>query len=539
MLKEIRCTFFSHEKIVFHKGLNIILGDDDAKNSIGKSTALMVIDFAFGGDRFLQDDAGAIKALGHHIYNFSFEFEKTLFFFSRSTDTPELVYVCDQQYIRQEELDLDSYRKKLKELYKLNNIVSSFRSIVSPFSRIWKKGGLEPDQPFISFAKEPAGTAINRLIDLFGHITEIASEKKTLDDQRKRKKLINDSMNEKIIPNINKTKYKENARIINESNVQINQLKQGFSGAISTYEGLFDEDLRILQQRKNELRSTKTELQSKLVRLSREISGITPRLSENIALVSEFFPTVNVERLEKVEIFHHKIGNIVKKELKNELAEAEKDEKAISDEIAALDTQIQNALSDKGMPDDLFNKVFSLKEETDRATEENKYFDQKENLGEAIKSSNKRMEDIYSSILTSIQMKTNLKLKRFNKVVYGPTRNSSELIIKNANSYSFTSPDDSGTGKSYAGLVGFDLAMIALTPLPFFIHDSIVYKNIEIPAVKKILRILSFIKPKQTFLSFDEAKKYGSQAEKIIEKSSVLKLSHNDLLYNMDWRDEI
>lgn len=35
--------------ITFHKGLNVVLGDNKGTNSIGKSTLLMVIDFIFGG----------------------------------------------------------------------------------------------------------------------------------------------------------------------------------------------------------------------------------------------------------------------------------------------------------------------------------------------------------------------------------------------------------------------------------------------------------------------------------------------------------
>jgi uncharacterized protein YydD (DUF2326 family) len=81
MLKEIRCPLFNHERITFHNGLNIILGDDDAKNSIGKSTALMVIDFALGGNSFLKDEAGAIRALGHHYYNYFFVFAEQPYFF--------------------------------------------------------------------------------------------------------------------------------------------------------------------------------------------------------------------------------------------------------------------------------------------------------------------------------------------------------------------------------------------------------------------------------------------------------------------------
>lgn len=538
MLKEIQCPLFNHARMNFHQGLNIILGDDDAKNSIGKSTALMVIDFAQGGDSFLKDEAGAIRALGHHHYNFSFVFAGQPYFFSRSTDASDVVHVCDKDYIRLSELPVDDYRRTLKELYGLACLESSFRSVVSPFARIWRKGGLEPDQPFVSTPKEPSGTAIGRLIDLFDRSSDIAVEKKVIDGQKDRKKLITGSMNAKIIPNINKAQYVVNTNTITENAVQIEQLKHGFSGALNAYEALFDDSLRRMQQRKNELTNLRNEIQSKVKRLLREISGITPRLAANIALVAEYFPTVDVARLEHVEVFHQKIGSIVKKELKDELAADQLKESALTSEIMSLEQKIQTALKSKGMPDDVFKHIFELKEITDKATEENKYFEQKAQLEEAIKISAQRLDEIYANIFLEIEAKINLKLKAFNKVVYGPARNSSELRIKSSNSFSFTSPEDSGTGKSYAGLIGFDMAMLSLTRLPFVIHDSVVYKNIEVAATKKILRILAVIKAKQIFLSFDEAKKFGLQTEQLINKFSVLKLSHNDLLYNKDWRDK-
>lgn len=49
MLVEIRCDKFKKKVITFHKGLNVVLGDNKGTNSIGKSTLLMVIDFIFGG----------------------------------------------------------------------------------------------------------------------------------------------------------------------------------------------------------------------------------------------------------------------------------------------------------------------------------------------------------------------------------------------------------------------------------------------------------------------------------------------------------
>lgn len=538
MLKEIHCTFFNHASITFHQGLNIVLGDDDAKNSIGKSTALMIIDFVHGGRSFLKDHAGAIKTLGHHHYNFSFEFAGKLYYFSRSTDASDLVYVCDERYTRLEELTIENYCKTLKDLYGLTILESSFRSIVSPFTRIWKKGCLEPDQPFISDLKEPVGTAINRLIDIFERSGDIAAEKKVIDKHKERKKLISRSMTENIIPNINKTQFKSNTKTIADNTLQIEQLKQGFRGSLNAYEALFDKDLQRLNQRKNELNKLRTDLQSKVKRLQREITGVTPRVIANIKLIAEFFPTVNVERLEQVEAFHQSIGHIVKKELKNELASAKLEESSLTNEIMSLEQQIQTALNSKGMPDDLFKRVFELKEITDKASEENKFFEKKAQIVEAIKISADRLDEIFTQIFIDIEGRLNLKLKGFNKVVYDPTRNSSELRIKNSSSYIFTSPGDTGTGKSYAGLIGFDRAMLSLTRLPFVIHDSVVYKNIEVAAIQKILRIMASVKSKQIFLSFDEAKKFGPQTEGLIKKFMVLKLSHNDLLYNVDWRDK-
>ncbi|QXR34718.1 DUF2326 domain-containing protein [Alcaligenes aquatilis] len=538
MLKEIQCIHFNHAKISFHPGLNIILGDDDAKNSIGKSTVLMVIDFVLGGRSLLKDDSGAIRELGQHHYDFSFQFGQASLYFSRATDSPDIVHVCDNNYARYSELSLEDYRSELKRLYELDGLEGSFRSILNPFSRIWRKGGLEPDQPFAAVAKESSAASISRLIDLFERSPDIADERAVLEEQKKRSTLVKNSMSANIIPKITRARYAENAKTITENLGQIDKLKQGLGGAINLYESLFDEDLQEKQQRKNKLHKQRTELQNKIRRLERQIAGITPRLAANIALVAEFFPTVDMLRLEEVETFHQKIGSIVKKELKNELDIAMTEVAATAKEIAEIDFDIQVALHDKGMPDDVFTRVFDLKEMTDRAVEENKHFEQKIKLDEMIRFSKQRLESIYIEIFLDIENKINQKLKAFNRVVYGPSRASSQLRIKSASSYQFTSPADTGTGKSYAGLIGFDLAMISLTKLPLFIHDSMIYKNVEVPAIRRILRILSAINAKQVFLSFDEAKKYGPAVEKLLEKFTVLKLSHNDLLYTKDWRDQ-
>ncbi|AYG43405.1 DUF2326 domain-containing protein [Pseudomonas sp. Leaf58] len=538
MLKKIKCELFNHKEIIFHEGLNIILGDDDAKNSIGKSSALMVVDFAMGGNSLLNDKAGVIQSLGHHEYFIEFQFDKKPLYICRSTAEPDLVDICDDQYKVSNTIPLEDYKDALKFHYGIFVQESPFRSIVSAFSRIWNKGELDPEHPFSGSPKESQGTSISRLIDVFGRTSDIAEERAILESFISRKNLMMKSMAAEIIPNIKKSQYKRNEKLISDNAKLIEDMKHSFSGALSAYEALFDENIRSLQQSKNDLSQQKTLLQVRSERLSKDISGVNPRVAANIALVVEFFPNADISRLEQIEAFHQKISSLVKKELRAELTALQGKELELSGEIDQLDKQVRDTLTAKGTPSDLFSRVFELKELTDKAIEENKFYDQKTGLQESARRSKERLESIFTRIFIDIESAINKKLIKFNRVVYGKNRNPSQLRLHTSASYSFTSPEDTGTGKSYTGLIGFDLALLSLTSLPFLIHDSVIYKNIEVAATKQILRILAAVKKKQIFLAFDEASKYGSDTAGILFKHTAIKLSHNDLLYTKDWRDK-
>lgn len=538
MLIKISCDLFRRGHIEFHGGLNVILGDDDAKNSIGKSSALMVIDFVMGGSSLLGDKSGIISSLGHHTYTFEFSFAGVSHLFSRSTDTSETVLargISDGAWFK---MNVEDYRKELKNLYTLDSLRSSFRSIVGPFIRVWEKGELDPDRPFSADSNEAAAASIGRLIDLFERTGDVAEEQSVLASHQERKKLISKSMNLEIIPKINKTQYKKNQQTIANNSRTLEELKQGFTGALSAYEALFDSELRELQLTKAELLSKRNDIYIKAERIERDIKGVTSRLSANISLVTEFFPDVNVDRLQKVEEFHNGIGKILKRELKSELTSCLQAKSDIDNELSSLDDKIRSRLKNKGTPDDLFDRAFELKEASDKAASDNGFYERKIAIEKETSLSRQRLESVCFGIFLDIESSLNEKLRHFNNVIYGPERNAPALRIKSDSSYTFVSPKDSGTGKSYAGLVGFDLAMLSLTRLPFLIHDSVIYKNIEVPATRNIIRILGSIKKKQIFLAFDEAKKFGTRAENILRNNSVIKLSDVDLLFNRDWRQK-
>lgn len=85
MLKEIYCDKFVsygsvRDPIRFNFGLNCVLGTDDAANSIGKSTFLMIVDFVFGGNDYLKQRE-IIDIIGEHEICFCFDFEGKEFHF--------------------------------------------------------------------------------------------------------------------------------------------------------------------------------------------------------------------------------------------------------------------------------------------------------------------------------------------------------------------------------------------------------------------------------------------------------------------------
>ena len=99
MLKQISCQLFREAgqprpPINFTRGLNTILGAIKGEaGSIGKSTMMLIIDFAFGGNTYVGSDA--VKELDDHTIYFTFEFADGQYHFARTPTDPKLVAQID------------------------------------------------------------------------------------------------------------------------------------------------------------------------------------------------------------------------------------------------------------------------------------------------------------------------------------------------------------------------------------------------------------------------------------------------------------
>ena len=97
MLIRIKSAIFTEKVIKFHEGLNVVLGDNNGSNSIGKSTLLMILDFIFGGDTYISHNKDVITNLGHHDFEITFKFNNKELHFIRGTEKPDRVYKINQE----------------------------------------------------------------------------------------------------------------------------------------------------------------------------------------------------------------------------------------------------------------------------------------------------------------------------------------------------------------------------------------------------------------------------------------------------------
>lgn len=187
MLTEISCTKFKNQCIQFHSGLNTILGDNSASNSIGKSTFLLIIDFAFGGETYCQNQNNdIIKNVGHHDINWEFMFSGESYYFSRNTEFPSHIDICNERYVSIQTITVEEYRDFLLRQYEINYPGCTFRNYIGLFSRIYGKNNTNELDPLADYPNEKNVDKVNRLIKIFGHyafIEELIKNKKGAEDR--------------------------------------------------------------------------------------------------------------------------------------------------------------------------------------------------------------------------------------------------------------------------------------------------------------------------------------------------------------------
>lgn len=537
MLLELKCDKFIEPNIYFHNGVNIILGDNNASNSIGKSTFLMIIDFIFGGKSYLKHNKDVIENIGHHTFMYNFKFDNNIFYFKRNTNEEAIVYQCNKNFNTILKMSLDEYNLFLKKHYSLNNLTLSFREIVGLFSRIWGKGNDIIDRPLHIVANKNNIEVIGFLLALFEKnqlIKELQCDKKIYEEI---KKGINNSAKIGIFNKINKLKYKKNIKDLDILNKKLADYEKNIFNKETTLTEEMNKKISELNLEKRKLLNLKISLDNKVKKIifSKEKDKILT--DYEIKKILEFFPSINKEKLVNIDKFYKGIINILDKEIKERINSLKCDIDELEKSIKKYDEEIEIIMSKFGKTSKiLVEEIVEIINEKNLKQEENENYDKKVESTNKIKEIEKQLKDLTSKFLDEISIKINNNLKNINEHI-NPEKKPPILTLSEKN-YSFENNNNTGTGKGYENLLIFDIALFTELPIPFLIHDSFLFKNIGKDTMENILKEYNQFK-RQIFISLDESNRYDKETQHLIQKNKVLSLDKSRVLFNKNWSNKI
>ncbi|MCY8027259.1 MULTISPECIES: DUF2326 domain-containing protein [Bacillus] len=532
MLAEIRSRIFKDEIIKFHQGLNVVLGDNQGSNSIGKSTLLMILDFIFGGNTYILHNKDVITKFGDHDFGCTFKFKKGTFYFIRSTKDPKLVYKSNQNFEKLEPIKLDSYRDFLKESYNLESEQLKFRSAVSTFSRVWGKNNYDVKRPLHNHHSEKNIETVIKLIKLFNEYDKIAKEDKELSKLDESKKVLNKAGKLDLIPKISKRKYEKNLKEIGFLKGQIEKLSKNAYSPLINLPDVVSDELVQLRVQKKKLIEEQDYYRSRLNRTTkkREISA-----SINFENLLEFFPNINMKKLKTIEEFHNGINSILNKELINARKEIKEKLTSLSDEIIEINQKLEKILSQTEESNLFMDQIIEYSSELKNLQSENDHYNNLQNIRTSIVAKTTLLNKIKDEIVNGLKGNINVQLTEINNFIHENKRTAPELELKYSN-YDYKFFENTGTGKAYTNLIIFDLAILRLTALPFIIHDSFLFKNIEKEVVERLITFYNSMS-KQVFIAIDFINIYNQETQNILQANKVIQLTKNKLLTKIDWRN--
>ncbi|WOQ73245.1 DUF2326 domain-containing protein [Bacillus stratosphericus] len=532
MLERIKSAIFAEGIIDFHEGLNVVLGDNKGSNSIGKSTLLMIVDFVFGGNTYISHNSDMVANLGHHEFGFTFIFNKTEYHFVRGTENPDAVYESNNKYEKLDEMKVDDFTRTLKSLYGFESDQLTFRAAVSTYSRVWGKENNNVKKPLHSFAQEKFSQTVTNLIKLFNKYDAIELQDKELKKLVDQKQVLNKAGNYKLIPKINKTKYKKNIKDIELLTKEIERLGKSTYSPSGDISEIVSDEMISLREIKKRLIDEREYYISRLNRANKTIKKSAVAGFENL---QEFFPNINVEKLRSIESFHQGINSILSDELENA-------KKELVNKIDELEKEINYVIKKQDQllaPDEELNifidSLIELASRLKGLQLENEYYRKLTGIKGDVDTKKAELEVLKEKIVEEINKAINTKLKDINDLIHEDKRTTPNLNLTYSK-YEYEFFDNTGTGKAYTNLIIFDLAILTLTKLPFIMHDSFLFKNIEKEAVEQIINFYNSIS-EQVFIAIDIIDMYNKETQKILKEKKVIQLSNDKLLTTLDWRD--
>lgn len=529
MLKEIRCDKFVEngslrQPITFHTGLNTLIGSESGSNSIGKSTFLMILDFVFGGDDYVLKSVDIQKNVGVHTIEFKFEFDNEPYYFSRSTGDYTIVNICDKNYRINRSISNDKYMNFLAEKYGLNIPCLTLRGAVARFFRVYGRETLDEKHPLKQATREADKDGIKGLIKLCDKYSSIEQQEKLAATAKDEESTFKKAQKYKFIQAVTTQKaYKANKERIAELETESIELAKKSDQGLLDMDSMKAQKLADLRHQLSSFKRQKTRLEMQRRNSQADQDYSKHSIQKDYESLLFFFPQANIEHLESVESFHKSLTSVLKKEFKENNESLQAMINLISEQITSLEAEISEINDVPNVSQVILDKYATVKKELQLLTDSNNNYVKTSSLHEKYQGLQTSLDALVVDVIATTQQEINSTMMTINNSIYNGKKTAPTLTIRDAEHYDFFTPNDSGTGSQYKGLIVFDLASLQMTNLPVLVHDSILLKQIEDNALEKILEIYNKSN-KQVFISLDKEGSYTKNAKDILKQTEILRL---------------
>ncbi len=533
MLEEIRCSQLIKDKLEFNSGLNVVTGPDDGANSIGKSSVLMLLDFALAGDDFINLCSDVIENVGVVTVEMDFSFDGVTYSFSRGTNDPKVVIFLSEQ--GRPEKSIDEYRSFLKKGFNFPEYSASFRGAINPFSRIWGKDNNNPNKPLNSFPSEPYSKIkpnLLKLYSLYGSLRELEKEKF---ETEKKKGALKVAFNEGYIQPLTKPQKAKKEVRLSELEGEILKIKKSLENySINASQIINDENLKIKSE-KDGFVSNLSHLKNRLKRTEDNLTYGNTANKKYFEKLKDYFPDVNIDKLAKIDQFHSGITRILKGELREEKYYLEEQVELLENEIKSIESKLLESARVVGKPSGLVDKMLDLSSEEKDIREQLRFRDIKLAIDDKVDEITVEISGNSTESLSTIESDLNNTMSEYIRKFYKGNPVSPKIKLSESR-YEFEHNEDSGTGKAAANMVSLDLSFLKKTYLPVLIHDSIVFSDIQDHAIEEILEEYSFTE-KQVFISIDKTNRFKEKTQNLIKDSEFLALGSDRFAFGKSWKN--
>jgi uncharacterized protein YydD (DUF2326 family) len=443
---------------------------------------------------------------------------------------------CNENYSVIETIKLADFRQHLFEMYRIDLPSNTFRDIVGRYMRIYGKDNYSEKLPLQADSKEKASASITALEKFFNYYTQIEQYKSESKKKEDKKKAFNIAKKEDVLQ-----VYVPTARQVKDNEKEIERLKEELHALTDTLDVNMTEEnmdnadtVLAIKSRVTLLKRNRSKLisQQNTIKINNSSFIIT---DSDYRELSEFFPGIDIQRLETVEKFHHQIHSILKSEIEEEIDRIQALIDELDAEIEDLHAQQRKFGIPVTLPQKFLQKHTDLTRRIAVLKSQNKARETSQTLAADVVTAKKALADVEMEVLNLIASKINEQMVRFNDYIYNGNRMAPVIQFESSAKYSFFTPDDGGMGTGFKSMIVFDLSVLKLTPLPAIIYDSLMFNHIGYEPLERIME-LYLQSGKQIFIAYDKQDAPTKRIQEVLDATTVIHLNEGgNELYGYSW----